>query len=563
MTKAGLLRASPALALPLLGLPVVAGLAGTIFPAFHIGSTGPDLQAFTSLAAWPGLTRASLLSLGTGLASTAVAVLLTLLIVAALHDRPAFGWVRRSLAPFLAIPHAAAALGLAFLIAPSGWIARALSPWATGWLQPPDLLILNDPWGLTLTFGLIAKELPFLLIMALAALPQTLPDHSITSQRLRLAQTMGYGRIAGFALTTWPTLYPSLRLPVLAVLTYAMTTIDMALILGPSRPPSLAVQITLWMTDASLTHTEMAAAAALLQTGLTLLALALWRAAEATTARLGHAIALRGLRCQTLDRATPAIAAMAALMALTLTLAIAALALWSFAGPWVFPDIVPLTLTLTAWTHAAPALTATAATTLAVAAMATAAALTLTLTWLQAEALFHLTPVPPLLIYLPLIVPQVCFVPGLLSLSLHIGATGGLASVTAAHLIFVLPYTYLTLAGPFRAWDARLATTGATLGASPARIFWRLRLPMLLAPVLTAAAVGAAVSVALYLPTLLVGGGRVTTLTTEAVALASGGNRRLTSAYALLQTLLPMLGFALAAGLPGSLRARRFATGAP
>ena len=40
-------------------------------------------------------------------------------------------------------------------------------------------------------------------------------------------------------------------------------------------------------------------------------------------------------------------------------------------------------------------------------------------------------------------------------------------------------------------------------------------------------------------PTLLIGGGRVETLTTEAVALSSGGNRRLIGAYAMLQLLLP------------------------
>ncbi len=53
-------------------------------------------------------------------------------------------------------------------------------------------------------------------------------------------------------------------------------------------------------------------------------------------------------------------------------------------------------------------------------------------------------------------------------------------------------------------------------------------------------------SVGQYLPTLLLGGGRIETLTTEAVALSSGGNRRVIGAYALLQLVLPALAFALA-----------------
>jgi hypothetical protein len=62
---------------------------------------------------------------------------------AALHARPRLA--ARLLAPFLAAPHAAIAIGLAFVIAPSGWIARALSPWATGWETPPDLATVHDP----------------------------------------------------------------------------------------------------------------------------------------------------------------------------------------------------------------------------------------------------------------------------------------------------------------------------------------------------------------------------------------------------------------------------------
>mgnify|MGYP006183378967 CR=1 FL=1 len=42
-------------------------------------------------------------------------------------------------------------------------------------------------------------------------------------------------------------------------------------------------------------------------------------------------------------------------------------------------------------------------------------------------------------------------------------------------------------------------------------------------------------------PSLLIGGGRIETLTTEAVALSSGGNRRLIGAYALLQMLMPAM----------------------
>ena len=47
--------------------------------------------------------------------------------------------------PLLAVPHLALAVGLAFLIAPSGWLVRLIAPWAAGWQTPPDVLLVQDP----------------------------------------------------------------------------------------------------------------------------------------------------------------------------------------------------------------------------------------------------------------------------------------------------------------------------------------------------------------------------------------------------------------------------------
>lgn len=542
----GLLRLAPPLTLGLMAAPVLAGVAGTALPALRDGAA-----AFATLAQWPGLPRAAALSLGTGLAATALSLLLTILILAAFAGTPTFARIRRMIAPLLSVPHAAAALGLAFLIAPSGWIARALSPWLTGWDQPPNLLILNDPYGLSLTLGLIAKELPFLLLMALAALPQIDAD-----RRLTAAATLGYGRIAGFCLTTLPALYAQLRLPVYAVLAYGMTVVDMAMILGPSLPPTLSTQIVLWMAEASLMQRDTAAAAALLQLALVLAALGCWRLMEMAARRALVALAFHGQRRTRLDRPAATLALTATVVtAGSLTLGLTGLALWSFAGLWQFPNALPTGLTLRTWMTAWPSLTATLTTTLAIATLATLAALALTLACLQAEAQLRLTPTSRALtlLYLPLLVPQVAFLPGLQVLAFSTGIEGTAAAVAASHLIFVLPYVFLSLAGPFRAWDNRIAISAATLGASPTRIFWRLRLPMLLAPVLTAAAVGLSVSVGQYLPTLLIGGGRIETLTTEAVALSSGGNRRLIGAYAMLQLALPAMAFGAALALPALL----------
>jgi putative thiamine transport system permease protein len=118
------------------------------------------------------------------------------------------------------------------------------------------------------------------------------------------------------------------------------------------------------------------------------------------------------------------------------------------------------------------------------------------------------------------------------------------------HLLFVLPYCFLSLADPYRALDPRYARIAAGLGAGPARIFFTVKAPMLLKSILVSLAIGFAVSVGLYLPTVFAGAGRIATLTTEAVTLSGGADRRLVGATALLQAGLPLVAYTLALALP-------------
>jgi len=154
------------------------------------------------------------------------------------------------------------------------------------------------------------------------------------------------------------------------------------------------------------------------------------------------------------------------------------------------------------------------------------------------------------LVYAPLLVPQIAFLFGAQVLLVRLAWDGTLAAVVWAHLVFVLPYLFLSLADPWRALDPRYARAAAGLGASPWRIFFRIKLPLLSRSILTACAVAFAVSVGLYLPTLFAGNGRVATLTTEAVTLAAGADRRVIGAYAMLQAAIPLAAYLAAVAVP-------------
>ena len=228
----------PPLTLALFLGPIAGGLIGTWAPAFGIlpalGGTALSLDPWRALVGAPGLAGSVMLSAGTGLGATLLSVGIALWFCAAWHGTRVFAGLRRLLAPLLALPHAAFAIGFAFLVAPSGWLARLLSPWATGWTRPPDLATVNDPMGLALVLGLVVKEVPFLLLMTVAALNQVRADRTLT-----VARTMGYGPVTAWGKTVLPLVYPQLRLPIYAVLAFSASVVDMALILGPGAPPTL------------------------------------------------------------------------------------------------------------------------------------------------------------------------------------------------------------------------------------------------------------------------------------------------------------------------------------
>ncbi|MGH6948251.1 MAG: ABC transporter permease subunit, partial [Kiloniellales bacterium] len=231
---------------------------------------------------------------------------------------------------------------------------------------------------------------------------------------------------------------------------------------------------------------------------------------------------------------------------------LAAMVFWSLAWRWPYPATLPSSWTLATWSQQAGSLSRTGATTLALGLLAAMVALLLTLGCLENETRRQMTMSRRalFLLYLPLLVPQIAFLFGAQVLAIELGFDGSWLALVWGHLLFVLPYVFLALGEPYRALDRRYIEIAHCLGAGPARVFWHIKLPLLLRPILAALAIGFAVSVAQYLPTIFLGAGRYATLTTEAVTLAGGGDRRVLAATALVQALLPTLAFLAALAVP-------------
>ena len=553
-----MLRWLPALTLILFLGPVAAGLAGTWAPAFgylpSLGGSSFSLDSWRQLFAEPGLAKSLTLTLGTGFAATLISLAIVLGFLASCHGRRPVVLVRRLLAPLLAVPHVAVAIGFAFLASPSGWAARLVSPWATGWDRPPDLATAPDPLGIALVCGLVLKEVPFLLLITLGALGQAPADRT-----LAIARSLGYGPATAWMKTVLPLIWPQIRLPVFAVLAYSLSVVDMALVLAPGTPPPLAPRILRWFNDPELGRHFVAAAGACLQFLLVAGSIALFYGGERLVAGLGRRwIAAGGRGHSGRVGRQGGMAAMLLVFATGLA-GILGMAIWSLARRWRWPDALPSAWTSGNWTRHADALVWPGWTTVTVAFAAALIAIALVLGCLENEQRNGVTPGSRVLwlIYAPLLAPQIGFLFGVQVLFVSTGLDGSWAALVWGHLLFVLPYVFLALADPWRRLDERYARSARCLGAAPDRVFWRIKLPMLLRPVLFALAVGFAVSVGEYLPTVFAGGGRFATLTTEAVSLASGGDRRVIGVYSFPQALLPWIGFMLAIGVPAWFYRRR------
>jgi len=548
----------PFVILGLFLVPIAVGLIGTILIAFGclpaVGGDRFSLAPWQELFAYPGFWSTLGLTIFVGLAATLLAVILAIGFCASGHGRVGYRRAEAMLAPLLASPHAAMAIGLAFVLAPSGWIARLISPWLTGWDVPPDVGLVGDPWGLTLVVALLVKEIPFILLMILAALYQIPAE-----KHLNAARSLGYSPAMAWIKVILPQIYPQIRLPIYAVLAFSLSVVDMALILGPSNPATLSVLAFRWFNAPDIAFYLPAASAAVLQFLVVIGAIVVWRVAEIAIARIGRLWIAGGWRGS--SRGTGLIVPTVVVLLLFALggIALLAMALWSFASIWRYPGALPEAWTLATWMSQLPTLGWPAKATFWLGILSTFVGIALVVTWLECEDRggIRLTRRALWLIYVPLVVPQISFLFSIQVLLIRFGFDGTLFAVVWAHLLFVLPYIFLSLADPWRALDPRYARSAAALGASPLNVLVKVKLPMLLRPILIACAIGFSVSVAQYLPTLFAGNGRIATLTTEAVTLAGGADRRILGVYTLVQSLMPLLAYVLALSVPVLVFARR------
>ncbi|MCG8333952.1 MAG: hypothetical protein MJE63_05515, partial [Proteobacteria bacterium] len=327
---------------------IVTGLFGTWMPAFGylpvIGFDSLSLQPWVDFFAHPasaGAIRATLIS---GLGSTLFVTAITFLILATSYNSKFWKVLQRSLAPLLSVPHAAFAIGFLFLVAPSGWIFRAVSPGLTGFTSPPDWSLIRDSYGISLMITLVIKEVPFLVLMSISALSRIDVKNS-----LAVGRSLGYDTGKVWIKVIMPQLYPKIRLSIFAILAYSLSVVDIAQIVGPTIPPTLAVQIFRWFNDPDLSCRLFGAAGATFILMLVLGTIGFIYLLEYILKKLLTFWLIGGSRQSHVTFARPLGNLLILKIVICSLTSVLILHIWSVTWRWRFPDFLPEDWSLKFW----------------------------------------------------------------------------------------------------------------------------------------------------------------------------------------------------------------------
>ena len=508
--------------LPVLG--IVAGLWPQESIAFR------DIEAFWG---YKSLSVSVAMTLFSAVFSTLISFYIAFMVFSQYHLSTRLQSFEKFLAPVLALPHLAIALGLVFLFSDgslffvdSGLPRKGLS---------------------TLITAIVVKEVPFFLLI-LSAIGRQLPI------RLWLLQgrALGYQEHIGWWLLVFPAVLKQSRLALLAASAYTLSVVDVSFLVGPNIPELFAVAMYRWQTSFSPGDQSLAFLGNVMLITLLLVSIVmLYGHEKLLSAACKHCSELAsGLRFGKVNRL---FVVWLPLTAVVILLMVAVFLLFSLGANWQVDGNLLANLHSQLWQNEWLffSLPLQNSTIIAVFSALLGVAAALLALELQRRKNHYL---PDYFWLLGILLPQLSMVLGWQVF--HIWLEGGYNKswIVLSHLPFTFSYAYLVLKGPFQSIEPHYELLAASFGYSKWQSWFKVRFRLLLPAVLIALAISFSVSIAQYIPTLMIGAGRVTTITTEAVAIGTGNQQDVLAVYILLQSCLPFVAFLVAALLAQKFR---------
>lgn len=226
---------------------------------------------------------------------------------------------------------------------------------------------------------------------------------------------------------------------------------------------------------------------------------------------------------------------------LVLCLSLLVLLIYAFTPQWPWPRLWPAKFNLKAlsklWQGDFPQVLASS---LLLSCLASILTILLSLPASRALALYEFPAkrIVRLFFALPLLIPSSSYFIGLESLFTRWAISNSFGGVLLGHALVILPYSVFTLENIWRQLGTGYEEQAVSLGATPYKAIREVSLPLMAPAVISCQALGFVISFGQYFLTLMLGGGRVKTLSLILVPYMQSSNRLLAAQSSLLFILI-------------------------
>ena len=216
------------------------------------------------------------------------------------------------------------------------------------------------------------------------------------------------------------------------------------------------------------------------------------------------------------------------------------LILWSFSARWFYPQLLPAQWGLRAWQYvfgtAGTQIVSGLIQSISVALVTAAVSVVIGVPAGRALGLYDFRgkDLISVMLLLPVIVPPLCVAMGLHLWSIKLGLAETFSGVVLVHLTFCLPYSIFVMWGVFSNYNPDYENQARSLGANFWQATTRVMLPLVLPGIVVAGLFSFLLSWSQYLSTLIIGGGRITTLPILLFALMGSGDRPVAAAVSIV-----------------------------
>lgn len=232
------------------------GAVATSLDVTPLRPGGWGLDAWRTAADDPGLRDAIVFTVATTIVGTALSLVVGIGLAVVVRGRP---WARAAATLPVLVPHLLAAVVAVAWLGPGGLVDRVLGD------LPLEVVRARSGAGIVLVH--VVKEAPFLALLALVAWDQRV------AAREEAAAVLGAGPWDRLRLVVLPALRVPLTIGTTVVAAYLLGSFEVALLVGPTRPDTVATWALRATRTADLSG-QSVAAAVLVATAVATLAVA-------------------------------------------------------------------------------------------------------------------------------------------------------------------------------------------------------------------------------------------------------------------------------------------------